>query len=122
MPNNARDRGLKFEREIRDYLRSLGLPVERIPPGMREDRGDLSGLADVCVEIKAYKDTSRAIREGLAELEVEQANAGAAYGLVVVKRRGVADPGRQLVIQELWQAVALLQRCPELPRSPVAHQ
>lgn len=110
MSSAARDKGLKFEREVRDYLRGHGFPVERIPPGMRNDRGDLSGLPDLVVEIKNYKDTTRAIREGLADLEIEQANADTTFGTVIVKRRGVTDPGRQLAVLELWQLVGLLKR------------
>lgn len=111
MSNPSRDKGLAYEAQIRDYLRSLGFSVERVPPGMREDRGDLSGLIDWTIQIKCYpRDLTSAIRVGLADLDTEQANAHTPYGALIVKRPRVTDPGSQLVVQELWQWGAVLQR------------
>lgn len=103
-------RGASFERTVRDYLRSLGFPAERIPAGMTHDRGDISGIPGWTIEIKSYSNVQRAVSDGLADLEVEQANADTPHGLVVVKRRGVTDPGRQLAVLELWQWAGLVRR------------
>src|SRR3954454_11658070 len=109
MTNSARNKGRDFESMIRDYFRSIGLPVERIPAGMKDDRGDLSGIAGWTVQLKCYpRDMGRAIREGLADLEVQQANADPPYGAAIVKRPGKTDPGRQLVVMEVWQYGAVL--------------
>lgn len=110
MTNPAKRKGSAFEATVRDYLRSCGLPLERIPAGMKDDRGDLAGLPDWTLELKAYTDTTRALRDGFADLEREQANADTPFGAVITKRRGVTDPGRQLVHMELWQFAALLAR------------
>jgi len=104
----AQRKGDKFEVLVRGYLRAAGLPVERIPSGMREDRGDLGGIEDFTFQLKSYTDTTRAVRDGLADLEVQQANADTKYGVVIYKRRGKTDPGSQLVTFELWQLAALL--------------
>ena len=108
MTTPAARKGASFERLIRDYLRACGLPIERIPAGMVADRGDLSGLEQWTFELKAYRDLHRAVRDGLADLAVEQANADTPYGAVIVKRTGTTDPGSQLVVMELYQLVALI--------------
>lgn len=108
MSNPAKSKGTAFESLVRDYLRTAGIPAERMPAGMKDDRGDLAGIEDWTIETKSYTDMLRAIREGLADLEREQANADTTYGAVIVKRRGKTDPGSQLVLFELWQLAALL--------------
>lgn len=108
MTTPAQRKGDNFERLVRDYMRSAGLPVERPRPGMPRDRGDLCGIEDWTLELKCYTDLHRAVRDGLADLEHEQAAADTPYGAVIVKRRGTTDPGSQLVVMELWQLVALI--------------
>lgn len=108
MTSRAKVKGSAFESLVRDYLRGAGIPAERIPAGMKDDRGDIAGVESWTLQVKCYADMQRAIRDGLADLEVQQANNDTPYGAVVVKRRGKADPGSQLVIIELWQLAALL--------------
>lgn len=110
MSNRAKAKGTAFESLIRDYLRSGGFPVERVPAGMAADRGDLSGLPGWTLQLKNFTDTQRAVRDGLAGLKAQQANADTPYGAVIVKRHGKSDPGKQLVVLELWQFAALLRR------------
>lgn len=114
MSNPAKAKGTAFESLIRDYLRGVGLAVERVPAGMAADRGDLNGIPGWTFELKCYpQDIKRAISDGLADLEVEQANADTPYGAVIAKRRGHTAPGEQLVVMELHQFVAaLLLRVP----------
>jgi hypothetical protein len=55
------------------------------------------------------KDTSRINLAGwAAEAEVERANDDALVGLVLHKRHGVGDPGKQWVTMTLADLVALL--------------
>lgn len=111
MSNRAKAKGTAFESLIRDYLRGVGFPVERVPAGMAADRGDLSGLPGWTLELKCYpQDIGRAINDGFTDLAVEQANADTPFGAVIAKRRGKTDAGSQLVAMELWQFVALLRR------------
>lgn len=108
MTTSAQRKGDVFEVLVRDYLRAAGLPAERIPSGMRHDRGDIGGIEDWTLQLKSYTDTTRAVRDGLADLEVQQTNADTKFGAVIYKRRGKTDPGSQLVCMELYQLVALL--------------
>lgn len=110
MTNAAKSKGAAFEALVRDYLRGHGFPVERIPPGMAHDRGDIHGIPDLTLELKCLpRDLVRAISDGMRDLEIEQANADTAYGAVIAKRPRSTDPGKQLVVMELWQFVRLLQ-------------
>lgn len=109
MSNPQKNKGTRLESTVRDYLRSVGIPAERMPAGAKLDRGDLAGIPGWTVECKSYRNLAEGIRIGLADLEREQANADTPYGCVVLKRPRIADPGRQIVVMELWQWAALLQ-------------
>ena len=60
----------------------------KLGAGRSDDTGDLEGVPDTTIEVKNYKDLTRAISDGLADLEREQANAGAANGVLFCRRRG----------------------------------
>lgn len=40
MSNPSRQKGVAFESQVRDYLRSHGYPVERVPAGIKHDHDD----------------------------------------------------------------------------------
>ena len=103
-------KGSNFERSIVGYLRDwFGSHLSRPRAGAAKDLGDLAGLPGWTIEIKAYTDVARAIREGLAELDVEKANAGTPYGAVIVKRVGKTDPAEQLFLMRLGDAIPLIR-------------
>lgn len=90
MTSRQQAKGDRAERELAALLTDLtGHPVRRkLGAGRSDDTGDLEGVPDTTIEVKNYADLLRAIREGIAELEVEQANAGTAHGVLFVRRRG----------------------------------
>lgn len=90
MANSAKKKGDSAEREIAGMLTAqLGTLVRRkLGVGRSDDTGDLDGLPDVTVEVKSYADVTRALREGLAEVVHEQANAGTTFGVAFVRRPG----------------------------------
>lgn len=110
MTTSSQRKGDAFERDVRDWLRDNGHPSAcRLRPSGVDDRGDLGGIGGWTLELKCYpKDPLRAIREGLADLAHEQANAGTPYGAVIAKRPGVTDPGSALVVMELRGLLPLL--------------
>ena len=61
-----------------------------------------------CLEVKHYTDTAAAVSKGLADLAVEQANAGTPYGAVVVRRRGKPDPADWAVVVPMSTLVRLM--------------
>lgn len=101
MTTPAKRKGDNAERELVAILHDLtGWPVNRrYGAGAREDFGDITGLPDTTVQAKSYSDLTRAIREGLAELDRQQARAQTTFGVAAVRVRGgrwlmVMDPAR----------------------------
>lgn len=82
----SRAKGTAWETAIVRYLTEHGYPhAERRALHGHADKGDIAGLPGVVLEAKAAK--QMALSEWLTELEAEIANARAATGAVVVKRR-----------------------------------
>ncbi|AHH22129.1 hypothetical protein NONO_c73730 [Nocardia nova SH22a] len=109
---SAKKAGAAFERSIADAL-AEALDDDRIDRRVRngaKDRGDIAGVRAhgqrVVIETKdcARQDLPGWIREA----HQEAANDGALVGVVVSKRRGVADPMSQWVHMELRDLVALI--------------
>jgi Holliday junction resolvase len=106
-PSSAK--GAAFERLIIDYLRQhCGAHLARPRAGAARDLGDVAGIPGWTLEIKCRTDLHEAVSRGLRELALEQANAGTPHGALVVKRRGVGAPERQLFVTELGTALPLI--------------
>lgn len=109
---SARAAGTRFERATADYL-AAELSDDRIDRRAKtgnKDRGDIGGVRvhgqRLVVECK---DTSRAtLPDWTAQAHTEAINDGALAGVVVHKRHGVGDPGRQWVSMTLDDLLALL--------------
>jgi hypothetical protein len=104
-------KGNAFEGQvIVPYLRDqFGPHISRPRAGAAHDLGDIAGIPGWTLELKNYTDLMRAVRDGLADLDVEQANAGTRYGAVIVKRRGKTDPGEQLFVMRLRDAIEVIR-------------
>lgn len=96
------DRGKRAERDLVTWLRGHGWPgAERtVRTGHRTrtrtsvDRGDVDGTPGVAWQLKDVADSALSlIPKWLAETEAQRVAAGADVGVLVVKRRGHADPG-----------------------------
>jgi hypothetical protein len=86
----AKRKGDNAELEAAAALADLtGWPVRRkLGAGRADDTGDLWGIPQTTIQIKAYTDCQRAIREGLPELRTQQANAGTPFAALLVRRHG----------------------------------
>lgn len=104
----ARKGGI-FEKSVYDYMTDqLGHIVKR-PRVTTADVGDIHA-GPACIECKCYpRDMVRAIRDAITEAEPATHNAGLDYPVGVVKRPGVTDPARQLVVMELSTFTDLLR-------------
>jgi ribosomal protein L19E len=102
-----RRKGNAAEREAAHQLADLtGWNVRRrLQEGRADDTGDLEGVPDCCVQVKAYADQQRAIREGLLDLRAQQERSGCTFGVLLVRRPG----GRYLACMELDQLATLLR-------------
>jgi hypothetical protein len=103
--------GAAFERSIANYLaHELDDRIDKRAKTGAKDRGDISGLRihgqRLVIEAKNCKRTE--LSSWLAEANREAGNDDALAGLVVHKRHGVTDPGRQLVTMTLDDLCALI--------------
>lgn len=105
MTGAAKAKGDRAERELARILSDqLGVNVRRkLGAGRADDTGDIDGLADVTIECKSYRDIGRAVREGVADCVVEQANARTPFGVAFVRRPGGGWVACQTV--EQWCAI-----------------
>lgn len=109
--NRHKAKGSAFERLIRDYL-AEAIPCERIPAGATLDRGDL-WTPTAAVQCKNHRKLE--LSAWVAETQQQQQAAGKPYGILIVKRRGVTDPGQQYAILPLHQLRSLLSCSPPSP-------
>lgn len=101
-----------MERLVADYFRDNGFPFadRRVKTGAK-DTGDVGGVhvhdQRLAIEVKNYGGKLEP-STWLKEAQVEAVNDQAAVGLVVAKRRGTTDPGRQYVLMELADLLFLI--------------
>lgn len=115
---SAKSAGSRLERQTSDYLaKALGNDaIDRQVKTGSKDIGDIRGVClngkPVVVECKDYAGRHE-LPQWYREAEVERVNKGAAYGVVVWKRRGTADPAEQHVSMTLRTFAAILAGGPE---------
>ena len=88
--NPQKSAGDRAEREVVALLYDLlGVVVKRgLGAGRRDDCGDIHGLPRCAVQVAAWGDLARAVREKLPETVRQQANAGALFGALFCRRPG----------------------------------
>lgn len=110
---SAKAAGSRFERSVADYLRdNYDDRIDRRVKTGSVDKGDISnfrtaGNERIAVECKDYGGRLE-LATWIKEAEVERDNDSAVAGIVVAKRRGVTDPGKQWVICTLDDLLNLL--------------
>lgn len=108
---SARQAGARFERQVADHLRdTVSEFIDRRVKTGAKDRGDLAGVRmhgeRVVVECK--NTTRQALAQWIAEAHTQAGNDDAAVGVIVHKRHGVGDPGRQWVTMTVDDLVFFL--------------
>lgn len=110
---SAKTSGTRFETSITSYLARVldDDRIERRRLNGSRDRGDVAGMRAhgqrVVVECKDHGGRFL-VGPWLAEADIERGNDDAGVGLVVAKRRGVTDPGSQVVFMTVRDLVALI--------------
>ena len=110
--SSAKAAGARFERQIADYLAAT-LDDDRIDRRVRtgaNDRGDIGGLRvhGQRLVVEAKNCTRTALPSWVSEAHAEAMNDDALVGVVVAKRHGVTDPGRQWVHMTVDDLLALI--------------
>lgn len=89
MVNKPRNKGTSAETAVVTYLRDHGWPyAERRSLHGATDRGDITGCPGLCFEVK-YANFGIRMASWVEETVVETHNAGADYGILVVKPQGL---------------------------------
>ena len=109
MANPSGRKGADWEQKVADYLKEAFPLAERRVKNGRYDRGDTSGVPNVCIECKAERSID--LPGYLGELDVEQANADARFGFVFVKNRrhGIGDGYAVLSIEKARALLVVLR-------------
>jgi hypothetical protein len=90
MTSGAKRKGDRAELEAAAVLSDLtGWPVRRkLGAGRLDDVGDLDGLPDTVVQVAAWADVLRAVREKPIAAEAQRERAGATFAFTLVRLRG----------------------------------
>ena len=109
MSSAAKRKGSQAERDVVAYLKANGYPyADRRVAGATLDKGDISGVLGVTIEIKNHARLDLA--GWLAELEVEMKNDSAWTGVVIHKRKGKGDVGEWYATLPVKVWLALLRK------------
>ena len=109
MSSAAKRKGSQAERDVVAYLKANGYPyADRRVAGATLDKGDISGVLGVTIEIKNHARLDLA--GWLAELEVEMKNDNAWTGVVIHKRKGKGDVGEWYATLPVKVWLALLHK------------
>lgn len=106
----SKAKGTAAETAVVNFMKTLGhWPyVERRALSGANDRGDIAGIPEFVVEVKAGN--RLCIPEWMAETEAERVRDVARFGLLVVKPKGVGlgRVGDWWAIKPLWQEMELM--------------
>ena len=112
--NKNKRKGTAAETAFVRFMNENGFPlVERRALQGKADRGDISGLVGVCIEIKSGARLS--IPEWMKELEVEVVNDGASEGYLIIKPKGKGKVEQWWVIQTTGQWLNGIQKSEDAP-------
>lgn len=108
MTNRSKQKGTAAETRVVDYLREQGWKfAERRALAGNLDKGDITGLGPVAIEVKDCRTLT--FGPWLEEAKVETINARADVGFVWAKRRGKGSPADWFVVCDGETMVKLLK-------------
>mgnify|MGYP000246399473 CR=1 FL=1 len=113
-PATAKSKGRETENTVVEYLRKWVPLVERRRLQGVLDQGDISGWANVCVEVKSGAKLS--VPQWLRELAVEKVNAKARLGFLAVRLNGKSRAEDFVVMMPLPEFMDLLEEAGYVPR------
>ena len=115
--NRSKAKGTSAETAVVRFLRTIGfIHAERRTLNGILDRGDITGIPGVVIEVKNC--ARQELAAWVAEAERERDNDHASLGVVWHKRRGKTDPAHWFVTMSGAQFAALLREQQGLPGLP----
>lgn len=116
--SESKRKGTLAETAVVSFLRTAGFPyAERLALQGNKDRGDVTGIPGVVVEVK--NEQTYQFSSWLQEAGVERESANAIYGIVVAKPRmvGTTRTDQWMAIMRLHEYVHLLAEAGLFPSS-----
>lgn len=109
MVNKPKAKGTSAESAVVSFLRTKGFPyAERLALQGGKDRGDITGIPGICIEVKATAvyTFSSWLREAMAEKE----NSRADFAFVAAKPRGVGGTrvGKWMAVMTMTEFARLV--------------
>lgn len=104
----SKAKGAQAERDVVAWLKQWYPYVDRRLAGATLDKGDISGIPGVTIEIKNHAGMDLA--GWVEELKVEMANDNAWTGVVLHKRKGKGDPADWYATMPASVWIELLKR------------
>lgn len=88
--NRPKQLGTSAENAVVTWLQVRGHPyAERRSLNGAKDKGDVTGIPGICIEVKVAGRRGLLLGPWLRETETERVNANAAYGILVAKPTGL---------------------------------
>jgi hypothetical protein len=108
MANRSKAKGSAAEKLVAEWYAANGWPhAERRVTEGRNDRGDVSGVPGVVIEVKDA--ATLRLYEWIDETERERVADGAEFGVLVVKRYGSLDVSRWYAIMTVESHAEMLK-------------
>lgn len=120
MVNKPKNKGTAGESAVVAYLRTAGFPhAERLALQGSADRGDITGIPGIVIEVKAVQEYS--FNSWLKEARAERDNAGADFGIVVAKPRlvGTTRTGQWYGLMYAYDYLALIDAAAKATQSEI---
>lgn len=99
-PHSHKNDGTDAETKVQRFLAGWWPNVTRLAPAGAADCGDLGGVPDLCIQVKAHRKMALASWVDQAATQAERAVKP--YSVVIHRRWGKGDPGQ-------WYATMPLQ-------------
>lgn len=107
MANPSKQKGTNAETAVVNYLKPTWKKAERRALNGSQDKGDIAGVPNVCIEVKNHK--SMKLSEWVRQLEVEIENSKSTTGAVIHKKNGTTDVGKWYATMPVHIYVQLLK-------------
>lgn len=106
--SKQKQKGTRAESQVVEFLKRNGFPyAERRALSGVNDKGDITGMGPVVVEVKDHQKI--VLSQFLSELKEEVVNADAQTGAAVVKKRGTLNVGEWYAVMPVAWWVDLLK-------------
>jgi len=100
-------KGHAAELAVVKWLREHGINAERLQAGTHADKGDVTGILGVVIEVKDRK--AHSWHEYFEKLRMQIVNADAYTGVIIAKRPGITDVSEWMAVMPAIEWLALIE-------------